>query len=249
MERRDIANAFDGAPVYYVPVTDSTMNDARRLSEHGAINGTVVFAGSQNLGRGRFADRSWVSETGTGVLMTVILDRELSDLPAPIGAFPLLAGLALSRVLEQDFSFDVAVKWPNDVLVHGKKVSGILCEATRTSILCGVGVNCNQLGFPGDLRNATSIARELGRPVDPERVIARFLVELRVIVTGGRQYPWRREIERRLAGKDAEVEVASGLDRTPVKGILRGVCADGSLELEIAGAKKSFPSAEILLRS
>ena len=248
MQRRDIPNPFDDAPVYYVPVTDSTMNDARRLSEHGAVDGTVVFAGSQSNGRGRFADRSWVSESGTGVLMTVILDREQPDLPAPPGAFPLLAGLALARVLEQEFSFDVAIKWPNDVLVRGRKVSGILCEATNRSILCGVGVNCNQREFPGELAHATSVATELGRRVDPELLIARLLVELHVIVTGGRDYPWRLEIERRLAGKDAEVEVISGLDRTPIVGLLRGVRSDGSLELELDGAVKSFLSAEISLR-
>lgn len=143
MERLSIANPFSGSPVYYLPQTESTMKDAARLAADEAASGTVVVAGYQTAGRGRFVTRKWVSDPGEGLLFTLILDQAMLKNRAPLT--PLLAGLGVANYVEQSTGKPCLVKWPNDVIVEGGKVSGILCESKGNVVFIGIGINCESL--------------------------------------------------------------------------------------------------------
>lgn len=140
MKPLSVHNPFNDAPVYYLPQTDSTMRDAAELAAGGTPSGTVVVAGFQRAGRGRFEKRRWISAPGKGLLFTLTLDHAtFANGPA---LTPLLAGLGVARYTEHATGRRCFVKWPNDVLCQGGKVAGILCESRDNRVFIGIGINC-----------------------------------------------------------------------------------------------------------
>jgi len=144
MKRLTITNPFGDSPIYYLPETDSTMNDAAVLAAQGATSGTIIVAGFQHAGRGRFAERKWVSLPGEGLLFTLILDAEIEKIPPAL--IPLLTGLGIGLYVEEHTGRRASIKWPNDVIVEGGKISGVLCESKADRIFVGIGLNCLKSG-------------------------------------------------------------------------------------------------------
>jgi len=161
--------------------TESTNDDAWDAALAGAPDGTVVVADDQTRGRGRDG-RMWHQAPGRGLALSVLLHAGCDH--AGLTTAPLVAGLALVRALDT-FRVETELKWPNDVLVRGRKLAGILCESRRDAdgedvVVMGVGVNVLQSRdeFPDALRDAaTSIALE-GGAATREAVAAEFLATL-----------------------------------------------------------------------
>ena len=154
-----------GCRIHHHYKLDSTMNEAARLALAGNPHGTLVVAEEQTAGRGRFG-RSWFSERSTGIYFTLILRPSLSPAEAPI--LTLWAGVALAEALVEVSSLPMDLRWPNDVLVNGKKCAGILVEMTAEPekighVLLGLGINVNHLQIPAGLAaEATSLRLETG---------------------------------------------------------------------------------------
>ncbi len=169
-----------GRPILIAGDTASTNDDAKHMVENRLIShGALLMANSQSSGKGRLG-RQWLSPQG-GVFMSLVLQPGLS--PARMPAASLVAGYALALALREDFGLDAKVKWPNDVLIGGKKLSGILCEMKAGIshihyVIVGVGVNVNiaKESLPSDIEpNATSMSQELGGAVDETKVVSCFL--------------------------------------------------------------------------
>lgn len=214
------------APVYFTARTSSTMDDARRLVRQGAPSGTVVVTDFQTAGRGRRAGREWVSPPRESLMFTVALYE-----PEDPVTRSLVMAVAVSRMLEQQFSLDVAVKWPNDVLVRGRKICGILADHEGWLYL-GVGLNLWQTGFPAELAGtATSVAIETrSRPQrhtealsDRDGLLCTVLELYRDV-----EPEWHALLSRRLwmAGEEVEVAVPYG---PTLCGRLAGIADDGCL--------------------
>jgi len=147
----------------------STNDAAKELAEAGAVHGEVVIAESQTAGRGR-RGRTWVSPSGRNLYMSVVLRPHLAPQRAP--ELTLVASLAACDACRQA-GVEAGIKWPNDVLVEGRKVAGILTELSAESdevhwVVLGIGVNLNaeDADFPDELRDvASSLAIERGQPV------------------------------------------------------------------------------------
>ncbi|RAP76355.1 biotin--[acetyl-CoA-carboxylase] ligase [Paenibacillus montanisoli] len=159
---------------------DSTQNIAQRLAEDGAPEGTLVIAEQQTSGRGRLG-RKWVSPSGKGIYMSFILRPSMPLHFAP--QLTLLTAVALCRALRTAAEpLDIGIKWPNDLLIGGKKISGILLESTAEEerlryVIAGIGISVNltQDDFPPELLDiATSLQIELGKPLDRSDIIAGF---------------------------------------------------------------------------
>jgi BirA family biotin operon repressor/biotin-[acetyl-CoA-carboxylase] ligase len=156
----------------------STNDVAWELAQQGADEGACVVADAQTRGRGRMS-RAWHSTPGKGLALSVLLHPGCDA--ATLTTTPLVAGLALRRGLDA-LGLDATLKWPNDLVVRGRKLSGILAESRRNAdgmdvIVLGVGVNVSQgpADFPAELADrATSVAME-GRAVGREAVAAAFL--------------------------------------------------------------------------
>jgi BirA family transcriptional regulator, biotin operon repressor / biotin---[acetyl-CoA-carboxylase] ligase len=158
----------------YAEVTPSTQ---RMLAEDGA-EGAVAVAEEQTEGRGRLG-RSWEAPAGTSVLVSVLLlpSVEAARLPE----LSLVAGGAVAQAILEVTGIEPAIKFPNDVLIGGRKVAGILAESSEGRVVLGIGVNANQSRdqLPADAQTEpTSLRLELGEPVNRVQLLAAILLQL-----------------------------------------------------------------------
>ncbi|MEN6318801.1 MAG: biotin--[acetyl-CoA-carboxylase] ligase [Syntrophaceae bacterium] len=174
-------STFGKRGIVYFSETDSTNIRAKLIANDGAPEGTVVVAEKQTQGRGR-RGRRWFSPPGDGIYTSIILRPLLSPNEAP--KLTLLASVAVAEAILSMTSLNVNIKWPNDILVNGRKIAGILTEISTEMdkidyVVIGVGLNVNTPweSFPPDIRGrATSILTETGRPF-PRIVLLRAYLE------------------------------------------------------------------------
>ncbi len=180
MIRQRLHGGSFGCRIHHYYQVDSTMTEAARLAAASgkAPHGTLVVAEEQTAGRGRFG-RNWFSPRGTGLYCTLLLRPELAPAAAPI--LTLLAGVAVAEAVQEIAPTPADIRWPNDVMLRGKKCAGILVEMTAQPervehAQIGVGVNVNQTAIPAELAaEATSLRRETGRAVSRVEMLASIL--------------------------------------------------------------------------
>jgi BirA family biotin operon repressor/biotin-[acetyl-CoA-carboxylase] ligase len=166
--RQTCKNRLIGNDLVFLPEVDSTNLEASRRARQGAPEGMVVLADSQSRGKGR-RRRSWSSPPGVNLYFSIILRPALA--PAKVTQIPLLAGLAVARALTRVSGIEARIKWPNDILLQGKKAAGVLAEMEEEGkedffIVLGIGCNVNweKERMPPELqRTATSLQEETGR--------------------------------------------------------------------------------------
>ncbi len=176
---------FIGKEIFVFDSVSSTQDVARELLNQGASDGTVVLAETQTKGKGRLG-RKWVSPRGVGIWASLILHPKFADLSPESGltAISLTCSVAIANAIRKVTGLRSFIKWPNDVLVHQKKVAGILVEMAGESIIVGVGINVNQEEFPESLRDsATSLMIESGKEVSRISLIREALHQLEYYYT------------------------------------------------------------------
>ena len=176
-----------GQRAYYFESTDSTQAQSLRLAADPANNGAIVTAARQTDGRGR-SGRRWISQDG-GIWFSVILQPEFGISDATL--FPIASSVALSEAIEKTFGISPELKWPNDLIINGKKVAGMLVDASMESnriqnMILGVGINFDvdtgriedalkdSPGFYG----ASSLSHDGGKKVRPVQLVQAFLIAL-----------------------------------------------------------------------
>ena len=176
--RHSLRGSLFGRSVHHFIKTDSTNRVALEMGHAGEPEGVVVLAEEQTAGRGR-AGRSWHSERATGIYVTLLLRPRLSPVEAPL--LTLLAGLSARAAIEAQTGLSPDLKWPNDLLLGGRKVGGILTEMHAEPglvrfVIVGLGLNINQTKFPEELgRIATSLRVETGREQSRLELLVRLL--------------------------------------------------------------------------
>jgi BirA family biotin operon repressor/biotin-[acetyl-CoA-carboxylase] ligase len=163
--------------------TTSTNDVIEKLARDGVREGAVVFAESQTQGRGRLG-RKWLSPARRGLWFSVLLRPDLR--PQEVTRLTIASATALRRAIETQTGLKAEIKWPNDILIHGRKVAGILTELSAELdvvkyVILGIGVdvNINSGEFPAELRKlATSLKAELGKPVSRADLAVAMLREL-----------------------------------------------------------------------
>lgn len=170
-----------GQTVYFYEETDTTNNRARELALEGAPEGTLVVAEKQTAGRGR-RGKVWESPLGTGIWMSLVLRPQI--MPAEASVLTLLCGLATAEAIEAETGLSAGIKWPNDILINGKKAVGILtemdCEMSEVHfVIPGIGINVNTASFPPEIADiATSLYLECGKTVSRRRLMHKVLERL-----------------------------------------------------------------------
>lgn len=172
-----------GQHIHYEESVDSTQKIALQLSLDGAPEGTVVIAEEQTNGRGRMA-RTWFSPKYTGIWMSVILRPQLLPHKAP--QLTLVTAVAVVQAIEELVSIKPQIKWPNDILIDGKKMTGILTELQAesdriNSVIIGIGINANQEleVYPEELQSiATSLRIETGKTINRAELIKLVLAKI-----------------------------------------------------------------------
>lgn len=167
--------AWAGRPVKYFEEITSTNEYAKKIAEEGAPEGMLVIADEQTKGKGR-TGRAWATPKGTAIAMTLLLRPKLP--PARVSMVTLVMGLAVAQACRSLYELPVGIKWPNDVVIDGKKLCGILTEmsAEMTAVnyvVIGTGINVNVRKFPEEIRQiATSLDLELGHETSRAELIA-----------------------------------------------------------------------------
>jgi len=208
--------------------TESTNLDART-----GASGDVFTADYQTAGRGRL-DHKWLSPPGTNLMMSVVLSVEGLP-PEQVVTLPLVAGLAVCRAVSP--AVRPSLKWPNDVLVEGRKLAGILCERVDDRVIVGIGVNVAQRQFPAEIADrATSLALCCGTNASCCREVRdAILRELGIVHDLWRKegfvalYPQVASLDC-LKGRELSV-VQTDDDAHPQQGICGGIRPDGTLDL------------------
>ena len=169
-----------GQEIEYFESTDSTNNRIRSFAENGRKEGLLAVAEEQTGGKGRWG-RNWVSPKETGIWISLLLRPQIE--PQKASMVTILAALALVKAIKRTIDLDVQIKWPNDVIINGKKVCGILTEMSAELeaihyIIVGIGINANTEQFDEEIMDrATSIYLESGKKIKRAKLIAEFCQE------------------------------------------------------------------------
>ncbi len=253
-----LKNALEGLPfpaLRYHPSVGSTNEVAARWATRGAPDLALVVADEQTAGRGR-AGRRWLTPPGAALAFSIVLQPDPQLRSQALARYAPLGALAVCAGLEKGWDLSPQIKWPNDVLLSGRKAAGVLAEARwqgerLAGLVLGVGVNIHPGSVPRaeDLDYpATCVSAAAGRPVERWQVLRAVLQAL---------LDWRLRLpepafieawSRRLAYKGRLVRL-SPPSGPPVEGRLLGVDPEGALLVALSsGEQRAFPAGEVRLR-
>ena len=259
MKKLEVSNPFN-APVFYEETVSSTMDISKKIEKEGASHGTVITADFQGSGRGRGKMRTWEMDRGLNLPFTVLLRySNIDDIPK---ALTLRTGLAVSLAIEEAIPLlqsKIFVKWPNDIIINGKKTAGILCEASEGNVHIGIGINVLQKEFPAHLqKKATSLFLETEGIEEAgngerfkylllEKIIAHLFKELK------KENNWKERLQKRIYKIGEQITfIDGGADSTKeIKGSLDGISDSGELLITPNGSHtpQSFITGELKFSS
>ena len=243
---------FPADRLIVLPEVDSTNTYLKQLASNGAPDETAVLSIRQTAGRGR-RGRSFLSEPGGLYLSYLIRPHESAQELLHLTA---LAGLCVCNAVRQVTGMQPSIKWPNDPVLNGKKLCGILTELSVSLetqepeyVVIGIGINCNQTQFPQELDMATSLRIEAGRPADVNAIAAALLLELSRMRREflSRKSDWIAAFSQNCltVGKDIQILRAGTVRQAKATGI----GPDAELLVEYPdGTSSSVSSGEVSVR-
>jgi BirA family transcriptional regulator, biotin operon repressor / biotin---[acetyl-CoA-carboxylase] ligase len=235
--RQQLKGSLFGKRVYHFFKTDSTNRIGMELGNGGEIEGAVVLAEEQTAGRGR-AGRSWHSERAAGIYVTLLLRPKISPVQAPL--LTMMAGLSAQSAIQTQTGLQLDLKWPNDLILNGKKLGGILTEMYADTtlvrfVIVGIGINVNQEKFPNDLSGiATSLRVETGKNQSRLELLARLLREFETdyncFLHEGAKSVTARFVKASSYAVGKKVRVTNGSES--FAGVTAGLAPEGLLQVE-----------------
>jgi len=241
-----------GSDIRHYKTVGSTNDVALELAAAGVPEGVVVYADAQERGRGRIG-RSWNSGLGKGLYLSVILRPRIPV--AALGLLSLAAGVAVREAILESFGLEGMVKWPNDLLVEGKKIAGVLIESRagdggQRYVVLGIGINTNweEKDLEGEFRVLpTSLSLQTGEHIDIETFFPRLLC----ILDRYYQEICAAQGERLLANIVSCLDrkgkqVTLSLPDRSVEGIIEGIDSQGGLVLNSSSGVETFFSGELV---
>lgn len=238
-----------GREIVYFEETDSTNRQARMLSQEGAAHGTLVIADRQSAGRGR-RGRGWISPAGEGIFMSLLVRPDVH--PSQVAKLSLMTALAAANAIARETGLDARIKWPNDIVIAGHKVCGMLLEMTADEhtvhdVVAGVGINVHQKEFDEEIAHtASSLDLLSGRRISRAAVVRAFLEEFeRASALSDKEMMAQYVARSATLGQRVQV---IGLTGT-FTGVARAVTESGSLLVEDEeGALREVLAADVSVR-
>lgn len=249
-----IQTDWAGKKVVYFPQTDSTNLQAKTAGEQGSPHGTLFVADRQTAGRGR-RGRGWESPAGENVYMTLLLRPEFS--PAKASMLTLVMALSAAEGIQQACGIQPAIKWPNDLVVNGKKICGILTEMNAEVdyihyVVIGIGINVNQAEFPEEIQEtAASLKNEAGIDMDRGEIVARILEKFEknyeIFIETEDLSRLQEDYNQRLINRDQDIKVLDPKEAYTAHA--RGINERGELVVETSdGEIRKIFSGEVSVR-
>lgn len=226
-----------GHPLHWFESCGSTNDVAKQLAAADSQAGTLVVTAAQTAGRGR-AGNQWLAQPGSALTASIILRPALAA--AQTAQLALLGGLAAQRAITACAKVAALLKWPNDVLLGGRKVCGVLAESSFAGDCCewvvlGFGVNVNAAPqLPATVLPATAVAVEAGIPVSRLQLLHALLAQLSALLPLLGSADLSDACNAVLAWRDQRVEVEGP---APAAGVLLGLAPDGALQLRTDGGQ------------
>ncbi len=223
----------------------STQDVAFQLAGLGAESGTVVRADFQSAGRGRLG-RTWDVPANTALTFSIVLRPQVGV--HQLGSLSIATAHMLSTVCAAAGARNVALKWPNDVLIEGRKVSGILVQTRMMPepvAVIGIGINVNS-PLESLPPNATSLAHECARPLDPETLFEHIVSSFALVWEGWQPTFTRKQIDDidRLLWLRGDQVTLLDADRE-IRGTILGIGPDGGLRMMVGGLERTIYAGEI----
>ena len=247
------ATEWAGCEIYYFDSIDSTNTKAKELAEEGHPSGTLVVADRQTAGKGR-RGRSWESPTGIGIFMTLMLKPEIN--PNNASMLTLGAAMATTRAIRRVTGVPAMIKWPNDIVMNGKKVCGILTEMSAqfdyiNHIVIGIGINVHNEDFPEEIaKTASSLYLESGQHIHRASLIEAFLEEFEDVYAEYLKTEdmegLQKEYEAMLVNRGRQVRVLD--PKEPFEGKAMGITKKGELIVDTWESRKLVSSGEVSVR-
>lgn len=247
---------FIGREIIYFDSITSTSTYAKKAAEEPFAEGTVIIAEEQTAGRGRLG-RQWISTRGKGIWMSIMLKPDI--LPADAPKLTIAAAYAVAKALRSCCRLDARIKWPNDIVVEGKKLCGILTEMSAEAdeiknVIVGIGINANleQKDFGPEVSSiATSIRLETGSAVSRKDLAASVLNEFEevyeVFAREGSIKPLLDEYKNKSAVLGKEIRVIS--KKEEIVGLAVDISEEGHLVVRLGdGTIKEIMSGEVSVR-
>lgn len=249
-----LSSGWIGRSLKFYDITDSTNLRARAEAECGAPHGTLIVADMQTAGIGR-RGRSWESPSGVNLYFTLVLRPDFSQEKAPM--LTLVMAHAVCRGIARESGLDCKIKWPNDIVVNGRKVCGILTQmgfdqSSGYYVVVGVGVNAGRQEFaPELLQKATSLEAEADRAVSRSRLLAAILhafeADYETFTTSQSLKDILDSYNHMLVNRNAAVRVLD--PKGEYDGVARGITETGELLVEKAdGAVEQVYAGEVSVR-
>lgn len=242
-----------GCEIYYFDSIDSTNTKAKELAEEGHPSGTLVVADRQTAGKGR-RGRSWESPTGIGIFMTLMLKPEIN--PNHASMLTLVAAMATTRAIRRVTGVPAMIKWPNDIVMNGKKVCGILTEMSAqfdyiNHIVIGIGINVHNEEFPEEIKEtASSLFLESGQHIHRASLIEAFLEEFEDVYAEYLKTEdmegLQKEYDAMLVNRGRQVRVLD--PKEPFEGKAMGITKKGELIVDTWESRKLVSSGEVSVR-
>lgn len=235
-------------------IIDSTNEEAKRRARKQAPEGLFIVADAQEQGKGR-RGREWESPGGENLYLSVLLRPDFK--PEQASMVTLVAAFSTAKVIRMETGLDAMIKWPNDIVIGGRKAVGILTELSLTggdieSLVCGIGMNVNQTRFPESIcETATSLCLELGEAVDRttllSRLIGTFWADYRLFARSGDFACFQEEYQSLLVNLDRQVRVLD--PKGEYTGVARGINEKGELLVEKEdGSVEAVYAGEVSVR-
>lgn len=247
------ATEWAGCEIYYFGSIDSTNTKAKELAEEGHPSGTLVVADRQTAGKGR-RGRSWESPSGIGIFMTLMLKPEIN--PNHASMLTLVAAMATTRAIRRVTGVPAMIKWPNDIVMNGKKVCGILTEMSAqfdyiNHIVIGIGINVHNEDFPEEIaQTASSIYLESGQHIHRASLIEAFLEEFEDVYAEYLKTEdmegLMKEYDAMLVNRGRQVRVLD--PKEPFEGKAMGITKKGELIVDTWESRKLVSSGEVSVR-
>ena len=238
-----------GRQIEYYGRLESTNSEAWEIIDEGAQSGALLITDNQYNGRGRF-DQKWYASPDKSLTFSIILFSDLD--PVISGWIPILTGIAIQKALVK-FDTSVKLKWPNDLLLNGKKIGGILCESKvkgnfLNQIVIGIGLNVNETkeDFNPTIQSiANSLHIASGKFYQRERVLAEIVNELEPWITGLPKNKEQIQFEWEAVCGHLKEEIQFHNGNEIVSGIFKSLGKSGSAVIEVEGKETQFHSREI----
>lgn len=254
----EINTACFGKKVFYIEETDSTNIHAKRLAEKEVLHGLLVLTEVQTQGKGR-RGKSWVSPKGSGIWMSIILKPDIS--PYHASMLTLIAALAVNQAIREKTNLTSYIKWPNDIVVNGKKVCGILTEMSSETdlihyVIIGMGINVNTEKITSEEKSedldkkATSLYLESGKKIKRSLLVQSIMEYLEIYYDKFLETQDLslviEDYNQMLVNIEKKVVVQE--KQSTLEGIAKGINKNGELLIQTKSGIKTILSGEVSVR-